>query len=86
MSPEEVAYNKWWFSRFDEKDYKEISLFQHGKKIQTYTTANARYTDFEDAESAFWTASQMSLHITSVSVDGTRFKIINGKVRRIANG
>lgn len=86
LSREEKVYNKWWMSRFDSKNYKIITLFNHNKKVKTYTTANGKYSDLEDAESAFWSAKYLSVSVTSVSVDGTRFKVLNGKLRRIANG
>jgi len=85
LSSEEKTYNKWWLDRFDNKNYKTICLFEHRKKVQTYTTANADYSDKEDAEAAFWTAAHYRMPVTSVSVDGTRFKRIKGKLRRIAN-
>ncbi|WP_338230813.1 hypothetical protein [Lactiplantibacillus paraxiangfangensis] len=85
LSSEEKMYNEWWLGRFDNKNYKIICLFEHGKKVQTYTTANADYSDKEDAEAAFWTAGHLKVSVTSVSVDGTRFKRIKGKLRRIAN-
>jgi len=72
-------------SWFDKEKYKTICLFEHGKRVKTYTTANAEYSDKEDAKDAFWTAKQFGMPVTSVSVDGARFKKINGKLRRIAN-
>lgn len=81
----EKAYNDWWLSRFDNKHYKTICLFHHHEKLQEYTTANANYSDEEDARDAYWTGAHFGLKVTSVTIDGTRFKRINGKIRRIAN-
>lgn len=85
LSSKEKAYNDWWMSRFDGHHYKTITLYQHGKEVQTYTTANADYSDEEDAEDALLTAKRLGVDASSVSIDGTRFKAINGQVRRIAN-
>jgi len=85
LSPQEKAYNDWWMARFDSSHYKTITLSQHGKEVQTYTTANADYSDEEYAEDALFTAKSFGVDASSVSVDGTRFKAINGRVRRIAN-
>lgn len=80
----EKAFNKWWLSRFDS-DYKTICIFDRktNKKIKEYTTANSRYTDQEDAESAFWTASKLGTDISLVTVNGKKFKKRNGKAIRI---
>lgn len=85
INPEEKAANEWWMSRFDSHHYKTITLYQHGKEVQAYTTANADYSDEEDAEDALLTAKRLGVSASSVSVEGTRFKAINGRVRRIAN-
>ncbi|VDG26012.1 hypothetical protein [Lactiplantibacillus mudanjiangensis] len=85
LSQVEKDYNKWWMSRFDNVHYKIITLFNHGEIVKTYTTANGRYSDLEDAESALWSATYLGVTVTSVGVDGIRFKILNGKLRRIAN-
>lgn len=85
LSDQEKQANEWWFSRFDANDYKTIRLFFHKELLKTYTTANARYSDAEDAESAFWTAEQCGVVVTAVAVGGRRFKKINGKIRQIAS-
>lgn len=72
-------------SRFDAGNYKTIQLFNHRKLAQTYTTANSRYSDMEDAESAFWTAERVGVAVTCVAVESKRFKKINGKIRQIAS-
>lgn len=86
LSEQEKAYNDWWMSLFDNKHYKVICLFNHHEKLQEYTTANADYSDEEDARDAYWTGTRFGLKVTSVTIDGTRFKQINGKIRRISNG
>lgn len=85
LSTEEKSYNDWWMSHFDNAHYKTITLYQHGKEVQAYTTANADYSDEEDAEDALLTAKRLGVSASSVSVEGTRFKAINGRVRKIAN-
>lgn len=80
LSEEEKQYNQWWLSRFDAKKFKTIRLFKNGRKIKTYTTANKDYTDIEDAESAFWTASKLGLNVDCVWIDKIRFKIRHGKL------
>ncbi|WP_455386351.1 hypothetical protein [Lactiplantibacillus pentosus] len=85
LSSDEKAYNEWWMGRFDEKHYKIIRLFDHEKKVQTYTTANSRYSDQEDAEAAFFTADRFGMDVTSVAVNGVQFKRINGMIRRITD-
>lgn len=85
LTKEEKEYNAWWMSRFDSDSYKTIRLFNHRELIKTYTTANARYSDVDDAESAFWTAKQADVPVTCVAVGSKRYKIINGKIRQIAS-
>ncbi|WP_086990298.1 hypothetical protein [Levilactobacillus brevis] len=85
LTTEEKAANDWWMSRFDGKHYKTITLYQHRTVVQTYTTANADYSDFEDARDALMVARRFGIAVTSVSVDGIRFKQIKGITRRIAN-
>ncbi|GAX05433.1 hypothetical protein IWT25_00737 [Secundilactobacillus pentosiphilus] len=81
----EKEMNTWWVSRFDKNNYKTIRLFNHRQLMQTYSTANALYSDVEDAESAFWTASQANMAVTCVAVGNKRYKKINGKIRQIAS-
>ncbi|GAX06965.1 hypothetical protein IWT25_02313 [Secundilactobacillus pentosiphilus] len=85
LTEEEKQYNSWWMSRFDADSYKMIRLFNHRDLLQTYTTANSRYSDAEDAESAFWTANQANMAVTCVAVGSKRYKKINGKIRQIAS-
>lgn len=85
LTEEEKVMNAWWMSRFDADAYKMIRLFNHRKLMQTYITANARYSDAEDAEDAFWTAKQTNTPVTCVAVGRKRYKQINGKVRQIAS-
>lgn len=85
LAEEEKSANAWWMSRFDADKYKTIRLFHHRKLVQTYTTANSRYSDMEDAESAFWTAEQAGVAVTCVAVGNKRYKKINGKIRQIAS-
>lgn len=85
LTQAEKEYNAWWMSRFDADHCKVIRLYNRHKKLQEYTTANARYTDKEDAESAYWVAAQTRRTITRVMVDDKTFKRINGRIQRIAN-
>lgn len=77
--------NAWWMSKFDADNYKTIRLFNHCKLVQTYTTANSRYSDVEDAESAFWAAEHANVPVTCVAIGNKRYKKINGKIRQIAS-
>lgn len=85
LTKAEKEYNAWWMSRFDADKYKIIRLFDHGRLIKRYTTANARFTDMEDAESAFWVAEQGDMSVTAVAVGDKRYKKSNGRIQRIAN-
>lgn len=85
LTEEEKQVNAWWMSKFDADNYKTIRLFNHRKLVQKYTTANSRYSDVEDAESAFWTAEQAGVAVTCVAVGNKRYKKINGKIRQIAS-
>ncbi|GEO70518.1 hypothetical protein [Levilactobacillus acidifarinae] len=85
LRPEESEFNRWWLSHFDNENYKTICLFEHGKKVKEYTTTNKEYSDIEDAADALIVANQFGLHVTSVGVNGNRFKMLNGRVRKIAS-
>jgi hypothetical protein len=84
LTAEEKAANAWWFSRMDE-EYKTIRLIYHGKLVHQYLTANARYTDEQDAEAAFYTASVEHERVSCVAVEEKRYKLIGGKIHRIAD-
>ncbi|WP_270234975.1 hypothetical protein [Lacticaseibacillus suilingensis] len=85
LTEQEKAANEWYFKHFDPDHYKTIRLLNHGKVIKLYTTLNAWYSDDEDADVAFETAARFGEHVTSVAVGYKRYKMIGGKVRRIAN-
>lgn len=85
LTEEEQVYNRWWLAQFDGDEYKTISLIDHGHVVHRYGTANARYTDAEDAECAFFTAAMKGIPVTCVAVGVKRYKKINGQIRRIAN-
>lgn len=85
LTEEEKQFNSWWMSRFDAGSYKMIRLFDHRNLLQTYTTANTKYSDEEDAEDAFWTAKQANMAVTCVAIGSKRYKKINGKIRQIAS-
>ncbi|KRL86416.1 hypothetical protein FC50_GL000938 [Lacticaseibacillus pantheris DSM 15945 = JCM 12539 = NBRC 106106] len=85
LTQEEKDYNAWWMSRFDADHCKVIRLYNHHHKVQEYTTANARYSDMEDAECAYWVATQAHQTVTRVMVDDKTFKRINGRIQIIAN-
>lgn len=81
LTKTEKTYNKWWLSRFDD-NYKTICLFNGNKKIQEYTTANKRYSDQEDTESALVVAGWKHLVVTAIEIDGKKFKVNDGKAKR----
>ena len=85
LTEEEQAYNRWWLSQFDADDYKTIRMINNGAVVHQYGTANARYTDAEDAECAFLTAALKGIPVTCVAVGNKRYKKIHGQIRRIAN-
>lgn len=83
LTKTEKAYNKWWLSRFDSNNYKTICLYNGNQKIQEYTTANKRYSDQEDAASAFWVIDQMGLKVTCIAVDGNKFTRYKGRLIKV---
>ncbi|WP_125703731.1 hypothetical protein [Lacticaseibacillus daqingensis] len=85
LTEEEKRYNEQWMACFDADNYKTIRLLYRDEVIQKYGTANSRYTDEEDAESAFFVAAVKGITVTSVVVGSKRYKRINGKIRRIAD-
>lgn len=69
--------------RFDSNNYKTICLYNGNQKIQEYTTANKRYSNQEDAMSAFWVIDQMGLKVTCIAVDGKKFTRYKGRLIRV---
>jgi hypothetical protein len=84
LTQAEKDENAWWFSRMDD-DYKTIRLIDHGKVVAKYGTANARYTDEQDAEAAFYTANIEHERVSCVAVEEKRYKLIGSKIHRIAD-